>query len=156
MKRVTVVATLVITASMGAFFMSGSSATAASAIHKAKGVVNSSAAVEGKAKVSFSCNGASGQWNLQLSNVQVISSDHVSPWSSPIGAFVVTPELVSGIGSNGIAWTTTVKLVQDGTSGLFGAVASGFVQDSSACAKGETFILENSPKADLYLQGSLG
>jgi hypothetical protein len=88
-----------------------------SAKHHGTGAINGSAAVENSVRVSFRCDDSSGQWNFEVSDVQVIDADHVTPWAT----FAVT----FTYGKSPAVQSHTEGLVQDLHNGLFNASASG-------------------------------
>lgn len=94
--------------------VSSSSAGAIGITHKlAVSPRNTGTAVEGSARMAFTCNDVTGAAVLSVTNVQVIQSDGDTPWSSKSVTLVVGP--VAGFGDFNESW----DLTQNQTNGLF-------------------------------------
>jgi hypothetical protein len=149
MKRSTLVrAAGVITASLvfacaNAVMSSSGPALAGATKHKAKlAVVGPDA--EGLSKVSFTCSptasgptGGAGTWSVKLVGVQVIESDGVTEWPTPLDVTV-------SIGNNPTTELHAVHLSQDATTGLFGASGSGTLQNPANCVTGQSVTVYGS------------
>ena len=113
-------------------------------------MVSSSTAVEGAAKVSFTCDDVSGAYSIKVTNVQVIEPDHVTQWS--------TLGVAWSVGSGGPGHFVALK--QNTTNGLFSAKGSGLLSFvAGECVTGATFEVNDGLTAGssnaLWLQGTL-
>jgi hypothetical protein len=88
---------------------------------------NTSAAVEA-ARFSFSCNDATNVYKFKAKGVQVIKSDHVTPWGSYELRIYIE-------GAPPGPWVVDIPLTQNATNGLYEATSAGFVP-SGSCATG--------------------
>jgi hypothetical protein len=99
---------------------------------------------EGLSKVSFTCSptstgptGGAGTWSVKLVGVQVIESDGVTEWPTPLDVTVF-------VGNNPTTELHSVHLSQNATTGLFGATASGTLQNPANCASGQSVTVYGS------------
>jgi hypothetical protein len=136
---VCVSAVLAVGGGAAAGILTASSAGAGSAIvvkpalgvtHHQTAMVKSSAAVEGSARFSFSCNDVTGKYTVMFTNVQVIDADHVSLWPTFNMMWAIDSSAADHHDSDHL------DLVQNATSGLFAAQHSGTLTDVGACVTG--------------------
>ena len=114
-------------------------AGAASATHTVKlAGPGTSLAYEPKAKAKFTCNSTTGAFTLTSSGIQVIGSNHVTPWDTQAtgsywisfwvdGSFSFAPQLLG--------------LTQDPTTGFYGGTGTGFLDAPSDCSKGNPVLV---------------
>jgi hypothetical protein len=122
---------------------------------------NFGGATENSAVMKFQCNDATGRFNISVKGVQVIGSDHVTPWDTTSGDFAgrywvhVT---LFGESLNHI-YTDFPVLSQDAKAGLFTLTKAGTLPDVAACRGGSGFIIDGGSNADtnqsLYMLGNL-
>ena len=96
-------------------------------------------AFENGATLTFQCNDVTGVYKLSLKGVQVIGSDHVSPWDRTYGPdsgrYYVGWALSDATHQN----IYTATLNQDTKSGLFTVTSSSTLSDTEPCASASTF-----------------
>lgn len=115
--------------------LSGSApAGAASANHTVKLTgPGTSLAYESKAKAKFTCSSTTGTFTLTASGIQVIGSNHLTPWDTTLttghsywisfwvdGYFAGSPDALA--------------LTQNPTTGLYGGTTTGYLDSASECA----------------------
>jgi hypothetical protein len=119
---------------------------------------NFSAAIEPLAQLTFVCNDVTGAYKLTVKNVQVIESDHVTPWANLYVGFAVNN---GGNDWQGPHYPVGMQLVQSSTNGLFDATASGTMPDPTVCANGpggalyDESLATNSSTGALSIVGAL-
>jgi hypothetical protein len=123
---------------LGTVVTSGSSpAGAVGTIHRLSTSVRSSGnAVEGSARVSFSCNDVTLAYKLKLTNVQVIEADGFTSWADYDVVFLLWYPLFR-----------SASLVQNTTNGLFGSTQTGVLDLAKECETGTRFIMTNDSGA---------
>jgi hypothetical protein len=100
-------------------------------------VSNDSLAVEKTAVFSFKCNDVTGKYTVSVKGVQVIKSDHVTPWETSGGFYevgiVLTPSPTDGT----VQESWLLNLTQNTTNGLFRGAMTGTLSNVPLCHSGE-------------------
>ncbi len=129
--------------------LSGSApAGAASANHTVKLTgPGTSLAYESKAKAKFTCSSTTGTFTLTASGIQVIGSNHLTPWDTTLttghsywisfwvdGYFAGSPDALA--------------LTQNPTTGLYGGTTTGYLDSASECASGNPLLVFGGVSSD--------
>ena len=152
-RRVAAVATsaVLVGGGVGAFAVANAATAGAVGVtHKTPSTARSiGAAIEGAARLTFSCNDATGAFKLKLTNVQVIKANGTSRWDD-----LQVVYLVNGVGAQ-------PDLAQNTVNGLYGLSISGTLASTSDCHSGVLVEVEdvdlpgNAPRSLHFLTNLL-
>src|SRR5262245_57992070 len=97
---------------------------------------NAGGSIETAARITYTCNDTTGNFKFNISNVQVINPDRITPWSAYVATYRVwDPTLTNSVFYN-------VNLTQNSVNGLFNGSNAGMLtpfERTNICVTGAVF-----------------